>query len=100
MWVGSFGHMILGLRQPKMVRQQSTLHRSSGYIVEPRPYIGITRYTFRCASRICVRMGGGEGERDFADITQRSRGGGKNVGLKNWGSGGGGGLALDPHLAI
>ena len=33
----------------------------------------------RCGSRICVRRGP---KRDFADITQRSRGGGKILGLK------------------
>ena len=44
----------------------------------------------------------GGGKRDFAYVTQRSRGGGKNVGFKIGGRGGGGpqGPPLDPHLHI
>ena len=40
----------------------------------------------RCGSRNCVREGGG-GKPDCADITQRSCGGGKNLGLKFGGLG-------------
>ena len=42
---------------------------------------------YRCGSRIYVRGGG---SRDFADIAQRSRGSGKNLGLKMGVQGGGG----------
>ena len=46
---------------------------------------------------------GGGPSRDFADIAQRSRGGGKNLGLKMGGQGGArapGPPPLDPHLCM
>ena len=51
--------------------------------------VGVGMETPTCGSRICVGGGGGRGKQDFSDIALRSRGGGKILGLKIGGAGGG-----------